>query len=115
LGFVYSLVGHDITLETFPRGDAASEPVTQVLSADHLSALVDQTVGRVPLSSAELGPVDVVEHRDGQTKTLLQAAFCRATLPAQRVVCNHGVVDVDGSAVTFRELTYDGKALRIAQ
>ena len=111
LGFMYSLMGRNVTLETFPRGDAA-EPATQALSADDISALVGQTVGSVSLGSAELGPVNVIAHRNGQTQAILHAGFCRATLTARRVVCNDGVVDVGGSAVGFRELTYDGKTLR---
>ena len=111
LGFMHSLVAHNVTLETFPRPDEASESAPRAVSLERLSALMGRTYGHMQLASAELGPVHVIEHREGGPEMILQAAFCRASVATGRVVCRDGTVHMKGTDVVFRELTYDGEAM----
>jgi hypothetical protein len=113
LGFIYSLVGRNVTLETFPPTGLTSQPAPQALSLDHLSALVGYKWGGLQLGSVEVGPVSVVEHRDWGDRVILHAAFCRTSVTARRVLCRDGTVDIRGTPVAFQELTYDGEALRM--
>lgn len=113
LGFLYSLVGRNITFETFEQVDGAYEPLSQVLSLDHISALVAHHWRGTQLGRAELGPVTVIEHRQGREKVLLQAASCRVTATGCGMVCRDGVVASRGGTESFRELACDGDTLMV--
>jgi hypothetical protein len=112
LGFMYSLVARNVTIEVFPGADAAPVPAPQMVFSERLSELVSQRWSGVQIGQAKLEHLRVIEHRPGAEKLILQAAFCQAGLSAGRIVCNDGTIDTNGSEVSFRTLSYDGKTLR---
>jgi hypothetical protein len=116
LGFMQSLLGRNITLETFPTDDTsetATAPFTQALSLDRISGLLAAERVPVELAHAELGPLRVIEHRHDRETTILEAASCRTALTETTVVCEDGVINTDGRPMRFAKLSYDPVTHRI--
>lgn len=129
LGFAYALVARNVVIDTYPMAD---DSLTQAASPpDHVPpefstlaaslAAVPRVLARqrIPMNvtRAELGPVKIVAHRDGEDRVLLTATACRASLPSSGIACTNGVIDREGNATPFRKLTYDceTRTVRTAQ
>jgi hypothetical protein len=113
LGFVRAVAARNVTVETFSAADGAAEPALSS-SLEAIPALLAQQGVSLDIAEAELAPIKVIDHRDGDDKVLLSAASCSAGMWSRAIVCKDGVIGRDGSLVRFRELSYDAetKALR---
>lgn len=113
LGFVRAVAARNVTVETFPATNGAGEPALSS-SLQAIPALLVRQGVNSDIAEAELAPIKLIDHRDGESKVILSAASCSARMWSGAIVCKDGVIDRDGTTVRFRALSYDGttKALR---
>ncbi len=107
-GFLRNIVAHNVTVDLYPVPEAARDP-GPLSSLGELPAVLAGERG-AKVSRAELGPIKIVEHRDGGSRIVLTAASCSAGVAAG-IVCRDGVLNDAGTDVQFRELSYDGRTV----
>lgn len=109
LGFVHAVMARNATVEIFPTGGGSADS-TAAASLAAIPALLQQGQGRLDIAEAEVAPIKVMEHRDGEAKVILSAASCAARLISAAVVCKDGVIEREGATIHFRELTYEPRS-----
>ncbi len=108
LGFLRAVAVRNVTVETFPAADAPAQ-AAPAASLAAIPALLAQQRLNIDIAEAELAPIKVIEHREGEAKVIPSAASCSAGLGSWAITCKDGVIARDGSAARFHELLFDGE------
>jgi hypothetical protein len=113
IGFRHSLVAHDLTVERFHRDDREAEMPALSL-AGGVSELAAGRVDRARIAGFDAGPVRVIQRAGDTKEVLLSASRCRGDMSA-KIVCERGVIRLDGRQVSFVKLAYDGLKVQLEE
>ena len=113
LGFAHALIVRNLKVELFPDSSVVLDSHSLPLSVKQTWTTLTPSLTRLLQSvsprssggimSAQLSPVQVVEHRADRTTVLLKAASCKTTRALRELVCTKGFVRVGEQDRPFRK------------